>query len=172
MGFKCKIYDNPDKEFKGPFLIANRYEGPTLPTVLVYGHGDVVGDKNEWRRGSAHGVVKEKGRLYGRGTADNKGQHTINFAAIKYILEARKNKLGFNVKIFMETGEERGSPGLREFCIQNKYLLTADVLISSDGPRLHKDRQTIFMGSRGVFDFYMKVKLRKKCHHSGTGVGY
>ncbi len=173
MGFKCQIFENPDKNFKGPFLFGNRYEGSDLPTVFIYGHGDVVrGEKKDWRIGlNPWKVVKEGERLYGRGTADNKGQHTINFAAIKYILKARENKLGFNVKILIETGEEKGSPGLREFCKQNKNLLKANVLISSDGPRLVKERPTIFMGSRGVFNFTMKVELRKGGFHSGNWGG-
>ena len=173
IGFDCKIYENPDIKFKGPFLFGSRHEGNGLPTVLIYGHGDVVrGEDNNWRKGlSPWNVVKEGDRLYGRGTADNKGQHTINFAAIKYILKARGNKLGFNIKILIETGEENGSPGLREFCSQNKEILKANVLISSDGPRLTKERPTIFMGSRGVFNFTMKVNLRKGGHHSGNWGG-
>ena len=173
IGFDCKIYENPDSKFKGPFLVGNRHEGNNLPTVLVYGHGDVVrGEDNNWRKGlNPWKVVKEGDRLYGRGTADNKGQHTINFAAIKYILKARKYKLGYNIKILIETGEENGSPGLREFCKQNKKILKANVLIASDGPRLKKERPTIFMGSRGVFNFTMKVNLRRGAFHSGNWGG-
>ena len=53
--------------------------------------------------------------LYGRGTADNKGQHTINFAALAAVLQTR-GRLGFNANFLIEMGEEIGSPGLREFC--------------------------------------------------------
>ena len=171
--FECKIYENPDITFNGPFLFAKRIEDNNLPTVLLYGHADVVrGNEKEWRKGLNPWKVKKEGnRLYGRGTADNKGQHTINLAAIKYILKARKNKLGFNIKLLIETGEENGSPGLREFCKQNKDLLKANVLIASDGPRLKKERPTIFMGSRGVFNFTMTIKLRKGGHHSGNWGG-
>ena len=173
LGFNCNIYENPDPQFKGPFLFANRYENEKYPTVLIYGHGDVVqGDEKNWEMGlNPWKLTKIGNRLYGRGTADNKGQHTINFAAIKYVLRARKNKLGFNVKILVETGEENGSPGLREFCKKNKKLLSADVLIASDGPRLNVDKPTIFLGSRGVFNFRMKVSLRKGAHHSGNWGG-
>ena len=173
IGFDCKIYENPDITFNGPFLFAKRIEDNNLPTVLLYGHADVVrGNEKEWRKGLNPWKVKKEGnRLYGRGTADNKGQHTINLAAIKYILKARKNKLGFNIKLLIETGEENGSPGLREFCKQNKDLLSAKILIASDGPRLKKERPTIFMGSRGVFNFTMTIKLRKGGHHSGNWGG-
>ncbi len=173
IGFNCKIYENTDLKFKGPFLLANRHESDDFPTVLMYGHADVVmGEKDSWNNDlTPWKLIKKDGRLYGRGTADNKGQHTINLAAIKNVLKVRKNKLGFNIKILIETGEENGSPGLREFCLKNKKLLKADVLIASDGPRLNIERPTIFMGSRGVFNFTMKVNLREGAHHSGNWGG-
>ena len=52
-------------------------------------------------------------RVYGRGTADNKGQHSINLAALAAVREARGGKLGFNAKFIIEMGEEIGSPDLR-----------------------------------------------------------
>ena len=55
-------------------------------------------------------------RVYGRGTADNKGQHSINLAALRAVREARGGKLGFNAKFIIETGEEIGSPDLRQVC--------------------------------------------------------
>ena len=77
--------------------------------------------------------------MYGRGTADNKGQHTINIAALACVLEER-GSLGFNSTILIETGEETGSPGLADFCKANKAALKADALIGSDGPRLDHRR--------------------------------
>ena len=71
----------------------------------------------------------------GRGTADNKGQHTINIAALGQVLAAR-GRLGFNAKLLLEMGEEVGSPGLREICETRAPALRSDVLIASDGPRL------------------------------------
>jgi len=64
-----------------------------------------------------------------------------------------------------------GSPGLKEFCEQNKNLLKADVLISSDGPRLQPNRPTIYLGTRGAPNFHMTVELRKGAHHSGNWGG-
>jgi acetylornithine deacetylase/succinyl-diaminopimelate desuccinylase-like protein len=64
-----------------------------------------------------------------------------------------------------------GSPGLKEFCEQNKAALAADVLIASDGPRLQPGRATIFLGSRGVMNFVMTVELRQGAHHSGNWGG-
>ncbi|MDA0997708.1 MAG: M20 family metallopeptidase [Proteobacteria bacterium] len=171
LGFECRIFDNPVAD-AGPFLVATRTEDPALPTVMTYGHGDVVrGHDDQWRAGlNPWQIVVEDERWYGRGTADNKAQHTINLAAIKTVLETR-GALGFNVVALIETGEERGSPGLRAFCEANKDLFEADVFIASDGPRMQPGTPTIFMGSRGVFNFTMSLVLRDGGHHSGNWGG-
>ncbi len=171
MGFQCEVLPNP-VEGGGPFLIAERMEAAHLPTVFTYGHGDVVrGYDDQWADGlSPWNVIVRNGRWYGRGTADNKAQHTINLAAMGAVLSER-GALGFNVKLVLETGEELGSPGLREFCDAYRDRLKADVLIASDGPRLSPERPTIFMGSRGVFNFQMSLNLRDGAHHSGNWGG-
>jgi acetylornithine deacetylase/succinyl-diaminopimelate desuccinylase-like protein len=171
IGATSRIFDNP--RGKGsPFLIAELIEDPTRPTVLLYGHGDVIrGQDAEWRAGLGPWTVRQEGeRIYGRGTADNKGQHTINLAAIETVLRTR-GKLGFNLKVLIETGEETGSPGLKEFCEQNKALLAADVLISSDGPRLQPGRPTVYLGTRGALNFILTVDPGKGAHHSGNWGG-
>ena len=171
MGFNCQVFDNPSND-GGPFLVARRYESGNVPTVMTYGHGDVVrGYDEQWREGLNPWLVTEEGeRWYGRGTADNKGQHTINLAAMKTVLETR-GQLGFNVVALIETGEGCGSPGLKDFCATHKELFEADVFIASDGPRLQPDIPTIFMGSRGVFNFTMTICLRDGSHHSGNWGG-
>ncbi len=170
LGFECRIYENSKKG--GPFLIATRIEGADLPTALSYGHGDVIrGLDAQWRAGLAPWTLIEEGeKLFGRGTADNKGQHTINIGALSSVLEA-KGRLGFNVKLLIETGEETGSPGLNEFCAAHQQELKADVFIASDGPRVAPGRPTIFLGSRGVMNFDLTVDLRSGAHHSGNWGG-
>ncbi|UWR25268.1 M20 family metallopeptidase [Sulfitobacter sp. S223] len=171
MGFVCSLHDNPTGR-GGPFLIALRIEDAALPTVLSYGHGDVVlGQDDQWRAGLEPFTLTEEGdRLYGRGAADNKVQHLVNIAALETVLAVR-GKLGFNVKIVMETGEEIGSPGLAEMMKLHKETLESDVLIASDGPRLSADVPTMFMGSRGGIGFDLVVKLRDGAHHSGNWGG-
>ena len=170
LGFNCRIHDNPKKG--GPFLVATRMEGSHLPTVLSYGHGDVIrGLDQQWRAGLAPWQLIEEGeKLFGRGTADNKGQHTINIGALGCVIKAR-GKLGFNIKLLIETGEETGSPGLNEFCAAHRDELGADVFIASDGPRLSPERPTIFLGSRGVMNFDINIDLRPGAHHSGNWGG-
>lgn len=171
LGFSCRIFDNPLGKY-GPFMVAERIEDPAQVTVFSYGHGDVIrGQEQSWRKGLDPWALKREGdRLYGRGTADNKGQHSINLAAMAAAI-ATRGKLGFNLKVLIETGEEMGSPGLREFCARHKDILKADVLIASDGPRLDPSRPTIFLGTRGAFNMDLTVDLRAGGHHSGNWGG-
>ncbi|MFX1737166.1 M20 family metallopeptidase [Paraburkholderia sp. A1RI_3L] len=172
LGFTSRIVDNPVSG-KSPFLLAERIEDPAALTVLTYGHGDVVpGHDAQWREGLAPWrVVVDGDRWYGRGTADNKGQHTINLAALEQVIEARGGRLGYNVKAIIEMGEETGSPGLAEVCAQHREALAADVFIASDGPRVAATRPTLFLGSRGNFNFTLQIKLREGAHHSGNWGG-
>ncbi|WP_425354568.1 M20 family metallopeptidase [Jiella sonneratiae] len=168
LGFDTLLHENP-KPGGGPILTASRIEADDLPTVLIYGHGDVcMPQEDKWRDGlSPFDLVAEGERLYGRGTADNKGQHLVNLKALEFCLAAR-GRLGFNVKILLETSEETGSRGLKAFAEGHRDLLAADVLIGSDGPRLAADTPTMFMGSRGGLSFDLVADFREGVHHSGN----
>jgi acetylornithine deacetylase/succinyl-diaminopimelate desuccinylase-like protein len=170
LGFTCTRLTHPGAQ--APFLFAERKEGEELPTILGYGHGDVVrGLDVNWSKGlSPWALTEVDGRWYGRGVADNKGQHAINIAALKSVLQTR-GRLGFNAKFLIEMGEEVGSPGLRELCAQHRGLLMADALIASDGPRLAPERPTLFLGTRGVATFDLTINARSGGHHSGNWGG-
>jgi acetylornithine deacetylase/succinyl-diaminopimelate desuccinylase-like protein len=172
LGVRSQVFDNP-LPGQQPFLIGRHVEDAALPTVLVYGHGDVVrGLEGRWRDGRDPWTLDVHGqRWYGRGTADNKGQHSINIAALEAVCEARGGRLGFNLAWLLEMGEETGSPGLSEFCRAHRDALAADVLIASDGPRLHLDQPTVYLGTRGVANFDLTLKLREGGHHSGNWGG-
>jgi acetylornithine deacetylase/succinyl-diaminopimelate desuccinylase-like protein len=172
LGATVQVLDNPDPA-GGPLLMAHRHESGELPTVLTYGHADVVlAEAHRWRAGlDPWRLTVEQDRWYGRGTADNKGQHTINLAALEQVLRARAGRLGFNLKILIETSEESGSPGLAEFCTQHGDDLAADLLIASDGPRVTAERPTIFLGTRGSAGFTLRVPLRERAYHSGNWGG-
>ncbi len=103
LGFKTRIFEN--ELAPGPFLLAERIEDPNFTTVLQYGHGDVVAGLDEqWDKGLSPFAMTEKdGRWYGRGTADNKGQHAVNIMAIEALLAVR-GSLGFNLKFLIEMG--------------------------------------------------------------------
>ena len=170
LGVDWEILPNPVDA--GPILVGERREGEGLPTVLVYGHGDTVrGMDDRWRDGIAPWrMVVEGDRWYGRGTADNKGQHSVNFAALAAVLEER-GSLGFNLRVLVETGEEIGSKGLREFAALHKTRLQADALVASDGPRVNAGRPTLFLGSRGNVNFQLAIEAREGAHHSGNWGG-
>ncbi len=172
LGFACEVIDNPLPD-GSPFLIAERMEEGAAFTVLTYGHGDVVrGYDKQWRAGlSPWEIVVEGDRWYGRGIADNKAQHTINFAALEAVMQARGGQLGYNVKLILEMGEETGSPGLNAVCQRYAERLKADVFIASDGPRVNAPTPTMFLGSRGGCNFDLKVNLRDGGHHSGNWGG-
>lgn len=168
LGFAVSIHPNPLPGF-GPILMGARIEAPALPTVLLYGHGDTVrGLADQWREGlDPWTVTTEDGRWYGRGTADNKGQHALNIAALEAVLAERGGRLGANIKLVIETAEERGSKGLREFVAAHASELSADALIASDGPRVEPGVPTIATGTRGTFHFDLAVRLRAGGVHSG-----
>jgi acetylornithine deacetylase/succinyl-diaminopimelate desuccinylase-like protein len=171
LDFTTRLIESPTG--KGPYLLADYREDASRPTVLTYGHGDVVdGMIGEWRDNLNPWQTTIKGeRVYGRGTADNKGQHSINMAALRAVREARGGKLGFNAKFIIETGEEIGSPDLRQVCESLRAELAADLFLASDGPRLSADRPTIFLGCRGGNRIHLDVNLREGGHHSGNWGG-
>lgn len=171
LGFESRIIDSPSG--RSPFLIAGYHESDSAPTVLSYGHGDTVdGMTGEWRDGLDPWTITTIGdRACGRGTADNKGQHSINMAALRAVKETRGGKLGFNAKFIIEMGEETGSPDLAKVADVQRDALKADLFIGSDGPRLSAQRPTIFLGCRGGVRIHLDVNLREGAHHSGNWGG-
>jgi acetylornithine deacetylase/succinyl-diaminopimelate desuccinylase-like protein len=167
MGFTSSVLDNPEAG-SGPVLLATRTEDPALPTVLIYGHGDVVrGLAPQWSNNRDPWAVTVEGdRWYGRGTVDNKGQHLIALEALRAVL-AERGRLGFNVKFFIETGEEVGSPGLAEFLERHREACAADVFIALDGPRQNTFMPAMSLGARGGVAFDLVVNYREGEHHSG-----
>lgn len=176
-GLGCVVerFDNPVAGH-GPLLVGRRHEADDRPTVLVYGHADVVDglagqwshDRDPWRLAQAGAGSQE--RWYGRGAADNKAQHLVNLSALGILL-AEQGRLGFNLTVLIETSEEVGSPGLAEFAQEHRDLLAADVLIASDGPRLAVDVPTLFLGARGGVNLDLDVDLRLGSYHSGNWGG-
>jgi len=166
-GFETRIYDNPRAEF-GPFLIGTRIEDASLPTMLIYGHGDVVRAMPErWRQGLDPWRLQIEGdRIYGRGVVDNKGQHLLALEALRAVI-AERERLGFNVKFMVETGEETGSPGLLPFIQQHRDVLAADAFIALDGPRQSTSVPDVTLGTRGGVALDLVIDLREGSHHSG-----
>lgn len=170
-GFACEVLQNPFED-AGPVLLATRIEDPTLPTLLCYGHGDVVmGMQGHWDNDmDPWSLTFEGDRIYGRGTADNKGQHLAQLAAMKSVIETR-GRLGFNSKFCIEMGEENGSKGFREIIAQNKDAFFCDAFFASDGPRSHISKPNLTLGNRGGCHFDLVCNFRDGAHHSGNWGG-
>src|SRR6266545_829041 len=130
--------------------------GPSRPgklTVLIYGHYDVQPPDpvEAWRTPPFRPTLKD-GRLYGRGTADNKGQHLAQILAMEG-LRAAYGELPCNVKVLLDGEEELGSPNLPAFVERHRDLLDADLVIWSDGPVHESGRWCLVFGVRGIVTF-------------------
>ena len=171
MGYSCRIYDNPLKG-QSSVLLATRHEGDGLPTVLGYGHGDVIrGYEEQWYEGLSPWRIEERGdKVYGRGTADNKEQDCLHMAALACVLEER-GELSFNRKFMIETAEENGSTGVNDIVDANKADFAADFHLASYGPRIDASKANVNCGNRGAVKFDLVCELREGGHHSGNWGG-
>lgn len=144
-------------------LKADREDAPTL---LVYGHYDVMpeGPLNLWESDPYDPVVRD-GRLWGRGTGDNKGQL---FAHIKAQEAYRKHhdSLPINITYLFDGEEEIGSPSLKAFCEEHQDLLKADLAVCSDAGIHASGRPTIQLGVKGLCAVKLTCRTIKKPQHS------
>src|ERR1035437_8730588 len=104
-----------------PIVYGEKIIDPALPTVLVYGHYDVQpADPLElWHSGPFEPVIKD-GKIFARGSADDKGQFFMHVKALEIMVKT--NTLSTNIKFIIEGEEEVGSPNLGKFVTENKEL--------------------------------------------------
>lgn len=149
-----------------PVVFAEKIIDPAWPTVLVYGHYDVmpVEPLSLWKTEPFEPVVKD-GILYARGADDDKGQSFLQLKAFEYALH--EGLLRCNVKFIIEGGEEIGSPGVEEFCREHTDLLKADVILVSDTSMVGADIPSITTGLRGLSYWQVEVTGPNHDLHSG-----
>ena len=138
-------------------------------TVLFYGHYDTQppDPEDEWLTPPFEPTIKD-GRLYGLGTADNKGQLIAHVLAVRSWLAATGD-VPVNVKFIFDGEEESGSPSLPGFVREHKDLLRADFVFNSDGPMNAGDFPEIKLGSRGDLSFEVELTTATHQNHSKTG---
>src|ERR1700684_930386 len=151
-----------------PLVYGESLHAPGKPTILFYGHYDVQPAEplDLWTSPAFEPSVRD-GKLFGRGTADDKGQVHIHIKA----LEALKNqtgKLPVNVKVMIEGEEEVGSVSLWDFVQKNRERLKADALVVSDTSMLGKGVPSITYGLRGLNYYQIELTGPTRDLHSGV----
>ena len=165
LGLTSKI----SKSNKGmPAVLAQTEQDPTKKTVLLYAHHDVqpVGDLSLWETDPFVPEIIE-GRLYGRGSGDNKAGVVTHYEVVK----ALKDNPPVNIKIFIEGEEEIGSPTMEQFIKENKEDLEADVIVIADSGNIKSGLPTVTTSLRGLVDGTIVVDQPMKAVHSGLGGG-
>ena len=149
-----------------PVTYAEKIIDPALPTVLIYGHMDVmpVDPVEKWNSEPFEPQIKD-GKIYGRGTDDDKGQGMMHIKAFE--LMNATNTLPCNVKFMIEGEEEVGSPNLGKWCADNKEMLKADIILVSDTSMLAADTPSITTGLRGLAYWQVEVTGPNRDLHSG-----
>ncbi|MBS1745256.1 MAG: dipeptidase [Bacteroidetes bacterium] len=150
-----------------PIVYGEKIIDASKPTVLVYGHYDVQPpDPLElWHSGPFEPVVKD-GKLYARGSADDKGQVYMHVKAFETM--AATNTIATNIKFIIEGEEEIGSPSLASFVKTHKDLLKADVILISDTSMLSLDTPSMDVGVRGLSYIEIEVTGPNRDLHSGV----
>lgn len=143
------------------------HAGDDAPTVLVYGHYDVqpAALKDGWDTDPFEPVIKD-GKLYARGSSDDKGQMFAQLKAAEALLASRACPV--NIKYLLEGEEEVSSGGLNKYVPANKEKLAADVCVISDTDILNKEQPSIVYSLRGITYFEMEVFGPAQDLHSGS----
>ena len=157
------IYQTPGH----PVVYAEKKVDASKPTVLVYGHYDVQPpDPLElWHSGPFEPVIKD-GKIYARGSADDKGQFYMHVKALEIF--TKTNSLPVNIKFLIEGEEEIGSRNLEDFVRGHKELLKADVVLISDTAMLSMQNPSIDVGVRGLSYIEVEVTGPNRDLHSGV----
>ncbi len=149
-----------------PVTYGEKIIDPALPTVLVYAHMDVmpVDPVELWNTEPFEPVIKD-GKIWCRGADDDKGQGFMHAKAFEFMV--RTNTLPCNVKFMIEGEEEIGSPSLGAWCIENREMLDADVILVSDTGMIAPEIPSITTGLRGLSYWEVEVTGSNRDLHSG-----
>ena len=149
-----------------PLVYAERIVDPAAPTVLVYGHYDVmpVAPLEKWTTPPFEPCVRDA-RIYARGADDDKGQSFIQLKAFEYLV--RHGLLRHNVKFILEGEEEIGSPSLAKWAAEHKEMLACDLILVSDTTMISEKVPSINCGMRGLAYLEVEVTGPDKDLHSG-----
>ena len=147
-------------------VYAERIVSASAPTVLVYGHYDVMPPEplELWKSNPFEPEIRD-GRVYARGADDDKGQAMIQVKGFETALQT--GILNCNLKFILEGEEEIGSISLGDFCAANKELLAADVILVSDTSMVSEETPSLTTGLRGLSYWEVEVTGPNRDLHSG-----
>lgn len=159
---KAEVYPSDGN----PVVYGEKIIDPALPTVLVYGHYDVmpVDPLELWDSPPFEPEIRD-GKIWARGADDDKGQAFMHAKAFETLIKT--NSLPCNVKFMIEGEEEIGSPNLGKWCEENKEMLKADVILVSDTSMIGPDVPSITTGLRGLAYWQVEVTGPNRDLHSG-----
>ncbi len=150
-----------------PIVYGEIITDPSKKTVLVYGHYDVQPPDplDLWNSPPFEPVIKN-GKIYARGSCDDKGQFYMHVKALELLKDA--GELPTNIKFLIEGEEEVGSPNLATFVKENRDLLKCDVILISDTAMISLDTPSIDVGVRGLTYLQVEVSGPNRDLHSGV----
>ena len=151
-----------------PLVYADWLQAAGKPTVLCYGHYDVqpADPLDEWTTPPFEPTERD-GNLYGRGTADDKGQVWLQVKALESLMAAN-GKLPLNVRVILEGDEEVGGEGIEKFVASKPPELKADFALISDTEMFASGLPTLCVGLRGMIYTEIEVHGAMTDLHSGS----
>ena len=149
-----------------PVVFGEKIIDPAKPTVLVYGHYDVmpIAPLELWKTQPFEPVIKD-GKIWARGADDDKGQSFMQAKAFEFMVKS--GQLPCNVKFMLEGEEEIGSGSLYGFCEEHKEMLKSDVILVCDTSMIAPDVPSITSGLRGLCYWEVTVTGANHDLHSG-----
>jgi acetylornithine deacetylase/succinyl-diaminopimelate desuccinylase-like protein len=150
-----------------PVVLARNDHRPGRKTVLIYGHYDVQPPDPLalWQTPPFEPVIRD-GRIFARGSTDNKGQIFAHLVGVEKSLQSRGD-LPVNVIFLVEGEEETGSPHLEDFLRKNITALTADIVVISDTGMVAPGIPTFTYGLRGILCLEVRLSGPAVDLHSG-----
>jgi acetylornithine deacetylase/succinyl-diaminopimelate desuccinylase-like protein len=161
----CGLDVSIERAHGQPAVIGHRPASPGAPTVLLYAHHDVqpIGDRDRWES-EPFTATERDGRLYGRGTSDDKAGVMAHVAALRALGDA----LPVGVVVFAEGEEEYGSESLPQLLAAHRDRLSADVIVIADSANWDTGVPALTTSLRGIVNLFVEVRTLASAVHSGT----